>query len=143
MLSFLAGCVAMLLLASSFGCSGETPPGGRTAAQPWQGEATALALGVYDYRVAGPVVVWIEGAESCHFTGWPRDGHCVGGTFDPNRPGQIYVAIWQGAALSQTSLAHELRHWQQWKVGGDWSAHDSAFYAIVERANDLLWRNGL
>lgn len=107
-------------------------------------EALSVVLAAYGAPgVAPPFVMWVEGAEECYGIGWiePSVG-CVRGAFYTALPNLITVATWPGAKLSQTSLAHEARHWLLWKRGLDTHDHGGDFYAEVARANEALWRGG-
>ncbi len=143
-LSFLAGCAVALLLAACLGgCGTDMPPDSFPPEDPPPG--LSIVLGVYGAPgwAPGPQVRWVPGDESCHFTAWRgNDGVCRGGMFSEERPGEISVATWPGAYLSQTAAAHETLHWLLYHQGKPWD-HGGDFYRVVSRANEALWRVGL
>lgn len=138
LIAFAAGLMLVTLAA---GC--EIDPSPTTPDSVEAPPGLALAVTAYGDSGPAPRVVWIQGEPACHMTAWMRDGRCVGGMFDADRSGQIYVATWPGALLSQTAAAAEALHWSRFRRGSpDWGAHDSAYYNLVARANELLWRAG-
>ena len=146
---FLFGALLAWALTMGSGCSVD-PSGLDPAAQELQGAtiapppALSAVLGFYGApeRAPGPRVRLVAGQPECAGIAWRFDGGlCVRGFFDAGSPDEIMIATWPGAAWSQTSLAHEARHWLLWHAGRG-ATHEGDFYAQVERANDLLWRSG-
>jgi hypothetical protein len=147
----IAFCCGLLLAALFAGCDLDTRGLDSAASQESAGQASApplaltLVLGVYGApdRAPGPSVRWVAGQPECNGVAWKDGLRCIAGTFTEAMPDEIQVAVWPGAAVSQTSLAHEARHWLLFVTTGNaHPTHDGDFYAEVNRANDLLWQSG-
>jgi hypothetical protein len=108
-----------------------------------QGEAVRIILQTFAQQGPGPVVRWQRRLDCAVGTGWRYDaaGPCVRGI---HREGEVTIAIWPGADLAQTSLAHEICHWTDWVRGGDGDPdHLGPCFGpdgLVEQANTALWQ---
>lgn len=141
LIAFVAGAVLMLVLSTCLGCSVDA-----SGLAPGSSIATSRALSsiLASYGAPAlaerPSVQWVSGDRECHGVAWLEGGRCVRGH---HISGALFVATWGGAAISQTSLAHEALHWLLWRQGVAGSdQHLGDFYERVERANAELWRSG-
>jgi hypothetical protein len=111
-----------------------------------QGEAMRLILQTFGAPEPGPLVQWNRELDCASGTGWlhpDRPDHCVRGL---HHEGTLIVALWPGADLAQTSLAHETCHFVEWARSGDGDpGHRGPCFVpggLVEQANDALWKLG-
>src|SRR3712207_1874781 len=84
-----------------------------------QGEAMGIILETFGEPGPGPLVRWRRALDGASRTAWlhpDRPAHCVRGL---HHEGTLIVALWPGADLAQTSLAHETCHFVEWARGGD------------------------
>lgn len=140
MVAFVAGAVLALLLSTCLGCSVQ-PSGLAPGASEETSAALSAALATYGppARAGAPTVQWVTGDPECKGVAFMSDGRCVRGT---QNGALLTVATWGGAAVSQTSLAHEALHWYLWVAGVASADHPGDFYERVERANRELWQSG-
>lgn len=134
-----------IALSIFLGCSSPPEPlqdaPGTTIAPPPALTTVLTALGAPE-RAPGPRVRLIVGVEACKGVAWIEEGKCVRGMFTAARPDEVSIAVWDGAAWSQTSLTHEALHWLLWHSGIASFDHPGDFYARVDRVNEILWRSG-
>jgi hypothetical protein len=125
--------LALVMLLATCAPSSEAPPAD---------QAVDLVLAELEVPVGTRPLVVYHAGDCANGTGWRyHGGPCVRGVFEP--PATIRLSTWPGAAVPQTSLAHEVCHWWLFVTAGDADAgHASPAFepgGMVDRLRNALW----